>query len=92
MQPPWSHIAVVIYFTYNLSYLFLVSRWLHIFIAPIFLFMGLRPSRVTQRPKYSISVFPMKDFSILHLSPFSSVYLALIPTSVHDLSIIILLI
>ena len=39
-------------------------------IASIFLSMCLTPSRVTRRPKYSISVCAKNDFSILHLSHF----------------------
>ena len=40
-------------------------------MASVFLFIGLMPSRVTQKPKYSISVCHKKDFSIFHWSPFS---------------------
>ena len=71
MWPPWPHIAVMFYYTYKLSYLFSWSRWCHIFYGFYILFMGLIPLRVTQKPKYSISVCPEKYFSMLHLSPFS---------------------
>ena len=50
------------------------------------------PSRVTQKPKYSISVCTNKDLSILYLSPFPSVYLELILIYVHDMSSLLLLI
>ena len=39
-------------------------------MASMFLSMGLTPSPVTQKPKYSISACPKNDFSILNLSPF----------------------
>ena len=37
----------------------------------IFIFSILVPSRVTQKPKYPILIFPKNEFSILHLSYFS---------------------
>ena len=54
--------------------------------------MGFMSSHVTQKPKYSISVFLMKAFSMSHLSTLPSVYLGLIPNSVHDMSSLLLLI
>ena len=40
-------------------------------MASIVIFICLTPLSVTQKPKYSISVFLKKDYSILYLSPFS---------------------
>ena len=40
-------------------------------MASIFLFMSLTTSRVTHKTKYSISVCLKKDFSVLHLSPYT---------------------
>ena len=71
MWPPWPHIAVIVYYTYKLLYFNLGSGWRHIFMASIFLFMGLTPSRVTQKLQYSNSVCQKKYLSILHLSTFS---------------------
>ena len=47
--------------------------------------MYLTPSRVTQKPKYSIWVCPNNEFLIFHSSPFILFYSELIPVSVDDL-------
>ena len=65
------HVVVVIHYTYKLLKLLSGSWWLHIFFCLYFLSIGFTPSNVTQKPKYSISVCPKKDFSILHLSTFA---------------------
>ena len=58
----------------------------------VFLSMGFTQLRVTQKPTYPISVFLKKDFSILHLSFFTSVYLETILVYVNDMSSLLLLI
>ena len=45
-----------------------------------FLFMDLTQSSVTQKPKYSISVLPKYEFSILYSSPFPFSLLRIIST------------
>ena len=70
MRPSWTHIAVIIYYTYKLPYFFWGSRGLHISHCFYFLSMGLMPSRDTQKSKYYILVCPKNDFSILHLGHF----------------------
>ena len=71
MQPLCPHLAVIIYYTYKLLYFFSGSMWLHISYGFYFLSIGFMPSRVTQKPKYSISVFLQKGFFISYLGPFS---------------------
>ena len=71
MWPPWPHIAVLIYYMYKLSYLFLGSMWIPISYCSIFILMGFTPLRVDQNPKYSILVWPNNDLSILQSIPFS---------------------
>ena len=46
-------------------------------IANNVLLSGLTPFRVTQKPKYSILVWPKKEFSVLHLSPYYFIYIRL---------------
>ena len=71
MWKPWLHIDVIVYYKHNFyNYLRGVGGAILV-MASIFLFMGLTPSHVIQKPKYSILVFPKKDISILHLSHFS---------------------
>ena len=72
MWPPWPHNSVIMYYTYKLSYFSLVLGGFIWLIASIFLFMGLTPSHVTQKPKYSISVCLKNDLWVLYLSPFPS--------------------
>ena len=40
MWPPWPNIAVIVYYTYKLLYLFLLSRWHHIWYGFYFSISG----------------------------------------------------
>ena len=66
MGPPWPHIAVVIYYTYKILYLFSVSMWLHIgyvFYLSIYGFDAIICYPETQILHFGL---PKERLSILH--------------------------
>ena len=67
----FSHMSVVIHYTYELMYLFLGSQWLHICIGCIFYLWVLLRSVLPRQPKYSICYFSKEILFINTLQLFS---------------------